>query len=150
MEHARQQVEDLVGQNRIDEAIACYRAVLVRHPNLGAVHAAIGALLRKQGHHQQALRALEQAHSLMPHEPSLNTCLAVVLQEMGRIDEATAQFRQAIALAPDEPSHYLGLVRLQSLTLMIRLWRPCASLPHRNPASTRHGRPACISHSARP
>lgn len=116
VEHARQQVEDLVGQNRIDEAIACYRAVLVRYPNLGAVHAAIGALLRKQGHHQQALRSLEQAHSLMPHEPSLNTCLAVVLQEMGRIDEATAQFRRAIALAPDEPSHYLGLVRLQSLT----------------------------------
>ncbi len=116
VEQASRQVTELIAQDRIEDAIACYRAVLVRHPGLSAVHAAIGALLRRQGHHEQALRALERAHSLLPNEPSLRTCLAVVLQEMGRIDEAVAQFRQAIAMAPDEPAHYLGLVRLQTLT----------------------------------
>mgnify|MGYP001231933198 CR=1 FL=1 len=115
VERARRAVEALVSQNRLDDAIACYRGVLARHPRLSGVHAAIGALLRRQGHHEQALQALETAHSLQPNDPSLHTCLAVVLQEMGRIDEAAAQFRHAIALAPDEPAHYLGLVRLQAL-----------------------------------
>jgi Flp pilus assembly protein TadD len=115
VERARRQVEGLLAQNRIEDAIACYRALLARHPKLSALHAAIGALLRRRGRHEEALLALEQAHSLLPNEPSLCTCLAVVLQEMGRIDEAAAQFRHAIAMAPDEPAHYLGLVRLQAL-----------------------------------
>jgi tetratricopeptide (TPR) repeat protein len=75
-----------------------------------------GVRLIREGHFDQALVKLQQAHSIAPRNPTIEDLLGITETQLGHSDEACKHYRNAIRLAPRQaaPHRNLGFSLLNS------------------------------------
>ncbi len=96
-------------QQRLDDAIACFRAAIDRYPDFPAALINLGAALHEQGHLDEAADAYRRALTVQPNAPEASNNLGIVLQQLGRLDEAIACFRATLDLQPDDAETHVNL-----------------------------------------
>jgi predicted O-linked N-acetylglucosamine transferase (SPINDLY family) len=103
--------ETLLGQGKLDEAVAAYRAVIERQPDSPEAHHFLAIALHRQGRLDDAIAAYRRVTELGPGFAETHSNLGLALMAQGRHDKAAAACRQAIALRPDfvEAHNYLGI-----------------------------------------
>ena len=94
----------LLQQDRVDEALAEFVAVLLIDPLDAAAHAGVGRILVQTERDADAVTALQRATDLAPADGETRYALASALQRLGRHEEAAQHFarveqaqRQALA-----------------------------------------------------
>jgi tetratricopeptide (TPR) repeat protein len=86
--------------NHLDEARQMIQAAAERRPNDGAITDSLGWVLYRQGHHKDAVKALERAVELEPEDSTINGHLGDAYMAAGRKIEAQYQWRRALTLNP--------------------------------------------------
>jgi curved DNA-binding protein CbpA len=95
---------DLLGADRVDEAVSLLRAAVHHVPDEASYHAALGrALARLPGHAREAIQALDQATQIDPRDVAALTDLASLLAAQGLRLRAQKAVAAAQRLAPREP-----------------------------------------------
>jgi tetratricopeptide (TPR) repeat protein len=96
---------------RIDEAIARYRDILDREPEMAGAWTNLGVALRARGHRTAALACVRRAQELQHDIPGLLGNLGNLLKDLGRFEEGLEAHRAAVRELPnDARAHYnLGL-----------------------------------------
>ena len=96
---------------RIDEAIARYRDILDRDPEMAGAWTNLGVALRERGHRAAALACVRRAQELQRDIPGLLGNLGNLLKDLGRFEEGLEAHRAAVRELPDDArAHYnLGL-----------------------------------------
>lgn len=100
---SKQQAGDLEG------AVPEYREFLKLHPEVGAIHANLGAALSGLGHYEEAIKEYKQALKLAPATPGLHLNLALAYYKMGRIDDAASLLAKVVK---SEPNNYQATILL--------------------------------------
>jgi Flp pilus assembly protein TadD len=59
-----------------------------------------GVRLIREGHFDQALIKLEEAHRVAPRDPTIENLLGIAETQLGHTDEAAGYYRNAIRLDP--------------------------------------------------
>jgi Flp pilus assembly protein TadD len=102
----------LVAEDRIDEAVAAFKAAIVLRPEkldawnaLGAAHAGAGQFI-------PARAAFERASELAPEDPGPRADLAFMDARAGRHESARAHANEALRLQADHALATLALVRV--------------------------------------
>lgn len=72
----------------------------------------LGAVLKAQGRHEDAIAAYRQAMALDPRDATPHFNLGNLLRDRGRQDEAVGSLRQAVALDPKFADAHINLGRL--------------------------------------
>jgi tetratricopeptide (TPR) repeat protein len=86
------------GGAKLPEAIGCYRAIRLRHRNLGV---ALAAALIKAERKPEAEAVIRDLVRQEPGNPGMHLNLGIVLLYQNKREEAEAAFRKAISLQPD-------------------------------------------------
>ena len=68
-----------------------------------------GVELIREGHFEQALPKLEEAHRLAPRNPTIENLLGIIETKLGHVDVANGHYRAAIALDPSQPAPHRNL-----------------------------------------
>ena len=92
---------ELVGEGRVEEAIAAYREVLYEDAQNLKARNDLGVLLDEIGSHELALEQFEAARAIEPENVEVLTNLGAALGALGRYDEAERELRRAQRLEPD-------------------------------------------------
>lgn len=92
-----------IEDDRLDEALVRWRAVLDAAPNDVSAWRAVGATFQRLGRRDDAVEAFAKAAAMAPEDTSLTAALGVALQDAGRWDESLTVLRRAVADHPDEP-----------------------------------------------
>ena len=87
------------------EALPLYAAYLARVPGDASVWTNLGALLRTEGRHDQALRAQEKAFALDPTNEGIRNNLANILNDVGEHKRSLALRLDLIRDLPNDPNH---------------------------------------------
>ena len=82
----------LLQQDRADEALAEFVAVLLIDPLDAAAHAGIGRIHLQKGRDADAVNALRRATDLAPGDSETRYALATALERLGRSEEAAQHF----------------------------------------------------------
>jgi len=90
-------------EGKVDEAIAVYREVEAKHPDMPEVHYNLGTLYARQEKWPEAEAAFKKAVELAPDNTQAHVLLADVHSRMGRTDEAVAELERLVAKSPDDP-----------------------------------------------
>jgi protein O-mannosyl-transferase len=106
----------MMDQDRIEEAIAQYKAAIRVNPTSSDAHNNLGIALRRLGRIDEAVAEYQAAIKAKQGDAQARNNLGVVLEQAGRRDEAIAQYEAAIKTRPDfvEPRLNLGTI-LESL-----------------------------------
>jgi len=106
--------ESLEAQERVDDALAEYRAALKLKPDLAGVHLAIGNLLMSQGLATEALEEYRAELTLRPDGPEVHYRAARALIVLGKGEDAEASLNRALAAggAPAATHRELGRIYL--------------------------------------
>lgn len=88
-----------------------YRTAIELCPSNASLHYNLSILLAKEGQHEAALAAAEQASTLKP-DARFSVAKAKALQELARPDEARAEYERALQLDSQNPQAMQGLVSL--------------------------------------
>jgi Flp pilus assembly protein TadD len=106
---ALQQATRLIAAGRLADAEALYRDVLAQQPlnHQSLSHLGLIALHRRD--FPSAVRFLNKALMVKPHDPDGQASLAMALQECGRWNDAAAAFSKAIAMRPDQAAFHYNL-----------------------------------------
>ncbi|HWR97847.1 MAG TPA: tetratricopeptide repeat protein [Candidatus Methanoperedens sp.] len=91
----------LEGQNRLEEALACYRAALRTAPEYGGLYTNLGTVLSKLDRRDEALRAFDEALRKGANRARTLTKLGGVLFDSDRADQAIPLFAEALTLDPE-------------------------------------------------
>ncbi|MGA9852283.1 MAG: tetratricopeptide repeat protein [Gammaproteobacteria bacterium] len=92
---------DYWGRQDYAAALKAFAAALKLRPNDAGALAAIGYVLRRQGHFDAAIDSLQQALALDPRNSSLAADLAETYAAIYRYAEAKQFYQRALALDPD-------------------------------------------------
>jgi tetratricopeptide (TPR) repeat protein len=84
--------------DRIDEAIAGYRAALAADPKLAIAWNGLSMAYRKQGDLERATEAALRLIELEPEDPLSHTNLSILYQQRGMIPEAEDEKARAMQL----------------------------------------------------
>jgi len=87
----------LAEQNRLDQAIAEYRAALSLVPDYDDPHYNLGNALAKQGHWGEAAEHYQAALRFRADEAEIHYALGSALRHLGRNGEAGQQYERALA-----------------------------------------------------
>jgi predicted O-linked N-acetylglucosamine transferase (SPINDLY family) len=90
----------LMGQGRLDEAIAAFRRAIGIKPDHAAAYTTLGIALAGQGKLDEAIAAYRRAIGIKPDLAEAYSNLGAALSWQGKLDEAIAAFRQAIVIKP--------------------------------------------------
>ena len=101
---------------RLEEALADNQRAHELDPSRADICNSIGAILRSQGHEEQALPWFERALRLQPNSVEALTNRAVCLGQMQRFDEAFAAYARVKAIIPNNAQIDWNLALLQMLT----------------------------------
>ena len=94
---------------RLPDAEAALAALARLEPSNGELIAAHGDVLRRMGHYEAALPALQQSLALQPNRVEFIYNAGLCLLEMGRLEGAERLFRRALDLKEDYSKAALGL-----------------------------------------
>jgi Flp pilus assembly protein TadD len=95
----------LLGEERVEEAIAAYREAIVVQPQLAEAHHNLGIALRKSGRLVEALAEFRAAAALAPELPDPHFNVGVTALRLGDAELAVTELRRAVELRPDfEPA----------------------------------------------
>lgn len=83
------------GQNRYEEAIACYDLALAGKPGWTDVLNAKATAQSKLGRHEDAVATINEAIASNPDDAFFYTSLSIFLQRMGKIPEAESAAAKA-------------------------------------------------------
>lgn len=93
--------ETLENAEDYERAIAEYRVVEGRAPNLPGIHFALGHLLLKTGARDEALAEFQQELQLDPDHAGANAEVGAIFVEREEPDTGITYLRKAVSLAPD-------------------------------------------------
>lgn len=93
----------------IDDAAACYDAVITRDPARGFAYMRKAQMLERAGRSAEAAEALTAAIRRSPQDARLRTALAGMLSRVGDVERGSAEYRRAIDLQPDNWYSHFGL-----------------------------------------
>jgi predicted O-linked N-acetylglucosamine transferase (SPINDLY family) len=99
----------LVGQGRLDEAIAGFRQAAALDPASAAAWYNLAYALTLQGTLDEAVTCYREAIQRKPNYLEARFNLANALHELGRLAEAVACYREALRIRPDYPGTHLNL-----------------------------------------
>ncbi len=101
----------LKSQDRIDEAIYCYRRALQIRPNYVEPYYNLGLALESQGRLDEAVSCYYAALKLNPNHIESHNNVGILFVSQGRFDKAIKHFRKALESKPgDVKSHFnLGI-----------------------------------------
>jgi tetratricopeptide (TPR) repeat protein len=106
----------LAWKGRWAEAETEYRRVLERAPGDTETMGGLSDVLLWQGRLEEALRILDQASSLTPHQSEIRLRRARILRELGRTADAKDEFRQVLIFEPGNKDAKAGLTGLAEAT----------------------------------
>lgn len=99
---------------RVEEAIAEYREVVKRKPDLRTIHFAIGNLYWRNARLEEARPELEAELKLNPRDAQAHYELGDILFSSGETAAAEKHFAEAIRYMPSMPEAHLALERIAS------------------------------------
>lgn len=107
---------ELSKAGKLDEAMAVYRELEAKHPDMPQVHYNIGTVYVRQEKWPEAAAALQKAVELDAHNTQARVLLATTYQQLGRTDEALAAMEKLKAENPENPRfHYeIGVLHLNA------------------------------------
>jgi adenylate cyclase len=91
---------------QLDPAVAGFEQAIELNPSYAEPHWGLAAIRLFQGESEEALRLLELAIRLSPHDPMLpfiEAFLGAAHAASGRLEEALAHARRSVQLRPDQP-----------------------------------------------
>lgn len=83
--------------------------VIAQRPNNARAHSDLGRLLRRQGHHEEALVYLRRSIELDPTLRAGHNNIGNALVREGKIDEGIKHLKEAVRLWPDEAQYHNNL-----------------------------------------
>jgi tetratricopeptide (TPR) repeat protein len=129
-------------EDNMDDALRCFRQASQKDPRPYLLHSVVKTL-RKMGHYDEALEAVDSA--LISHRDSLRLLKekALVLDRMKLPDEALRTYERIKELHPDDPYTAKAIYKLRSLRRpdeeVIRELEKVLSLPSRRDNAQLHG-----------
>jgi predicted O-linked N-acetylglucosamine transferase (SPINDLY family) len=99
----------LLGQERLEEAVAMFRDAVAFFPDDAHAHYDLGVALQHQSNTSEAIRCYEEALARKPDMAEAHHNLGQLLANAGDIEQAKQFYRQALALKPDFPEVYNSL-----------------------------------------
>jgi tetratricopeptide (TPR) repeat protein len=104
--------KELYDQNRFDESVRAYQAVIRLAPDNQAAHSNLGSAYYRLQQLDDALASFREAVRLNPSDAEARQNLGAGMAALGDFDAAIAEYLQAVALKPDlAPAHYsLGVL----------------------------------------
>lgn len=106
--------QTLEAAGRLDEAVAAYREVLKRKPDLRTIHFAIGNLYWRKEQPVEARPELEAELKLNPRDAQAHYEIGDILFSGGETAAAEAHFEAAIRYSPAMPEAHLAMERIAS------------------------------------
>ncbi len=100
---------ELHRERRTDEAIAAYRQVIARRPDMGLAHRRLAYLLWEQGHIADAIATLRQALASNGPDVDIDVRLGTYLAETGSLAEAIPMLERAVQADPQNTDGLNGL-----------------------------------------
>ncbi|HUR17293.1 MAG TPA: tetratricopeptide repeat protein [Candidatus Limnocylindrales bacterium] len=100
---------ELQAQGRLDEAIALYRAALLRDPNDALTYNNLGTALAAKGQLDEAIVHYRRALALAPKDADGHYNLANALMAQGKLADAADQFQEALRIEPGLVEAHLNL-----------------------------------------
>jgi protein O-GlcNAc transferase len=94
----------------LNEAVACFKKLLARQPDLVDGHNDLGITYAYLGNLDDAIACYQTAIQLKPDFDSAYNNLGSALHGKGKSDEAIACYRKALAYQPDYPDAYGNLL----------------------------------------
>jgi tetratricopeptide (TPR) repeat protein len=85
---------------QLDEAVASYRTLLAKYPNIAEIRSNLGAALAAQGKYEEAAQEYKRSLAVKPN-PQVRVNLGLAHYKSGDIVAATNTFRAAHAELPD-------------------------------------------------
>jgi len=126
----------LLGQEKVDEAIACYRRAIELNPKLSPAYHNIGEILSRKQEWEGAINAYRHSIQVKPDNAGSYYGLAKALFVQESWEEAVASYRQAIQFNPNsaEVYHQLGdaLTKLQKWEEAVSVYRRAIELSPNN------------------
>jgi tetratricopeptide (TPR) repeat protein len=98
-----QLAEELRRANVLEEAVACCRAGLERHPSYLSARVTLGRALLALGRLEDAEVELRTVIAAAPDNLSTLRALGEIYQQWGRLDDAHAHFQKALTIARNDP-----------------------------------------------
>jgi len=122
----------LLGQEKVDEAIACYRHAIELNPKLSPAYHNIGEILSRKQEWQEAINVYRHSIQVKPDNAGSYYGLAKALFVQESWEEAVASYRKAIQFNPNsaEVYHQLGdaLTKLQKWEEAVSVYRRAIEL----------------------
>jgi tetratricopeptide (TPR) repeat protein/predicted O-methyltransferase YrrM len=118
----------LMGLDKWDEAIDCYRRAIQIQPDLLEAHYNLGVALAQQQQWQPASAAFHCALELNPNHAESHYGLGKMVEQQDQLQQALAHYRQAAKLNPNSVNtHY----SLGETLLKLRQWEEASSVYRR-------------------
>jgi predicted O-linked N-acetylglucosamine transferase (SPINDLY family) len=102
--------EDADRDQRLSEAIACFRAALDLRPDFPEAHRNLGSALADAGLWSQAQAPLRRAIALLPRDPDPLIRLALCRESLADAAEAVDLWRKAVQLRPTDAHLHSNLI----------------------------------------
>ena len=98
-----------VSEGKLQEAVAHYRDVLRRNPDLAEAHVNLGATMAAMGNLDQAIDHYRQALQIMPDAAEAHNNLGAALMTRGELDRAATHLAEALRIKPGYAEAWLNL-----------------------------------------
>ncbi len=108
-------VQDLMTQGQLAQALEHARKLATRYPDLAAPQNLLASVYLRQGNGQAARAGFEQAFALEPNNPTGVTNLARLELNQGNLEAARIYFDQVLRLVPNSVSNLQGMARIALL-----------------------------------
>lgn len=109
------EARSLQDQAELQQAIACYEAILRQHPTHEPSLRGLAQACIQLGDLTGAANSLQRAIVLDAHDPSLHNNLANIYRKTHQLDQAILHYQQAIALKPDYAQAHSNLAAVFAL-----------------------------------
>ncbi len=100
-------------QNRFDDAVAQWEAIVRSDPNLAEIHYNLGSAYLYRDQFESAVEALKRALAIDPNLPEAYNKLGIICYRQGDIELAFACWKQALRINPDfqEARHNIEILQ---------------------------------------
>ena len=102
---------ELIKENRYDEAVSAFEAIIEKEPDSKQAHLAIGNIYLKQKDYDKALTHFQMARKLDPMLVQSSLGVGNVYYEQKQLELAIRAFQDAINIDFKNPAGYLGMGR---------------------------------------